>query len=241
MKVLILVIYNESNDYNKMLEIQQSYMHTNNNIDVFYITYRQNQKANIEIENNIIYIFGSEISMFNILEKTIIVLDVILNQLNQNYNYIVRTNISTIVKLNELYSYLLELPKINLYTSGILNKINIDSYCGITPFKFLLYNCLDTYYASGTSIIMSYDVCKYIIDNKHLLKYDLIDDVAIGLFIKTYLKEAYNNLFVYTLNNNTDPIYENKIFIRNKCSNNREDDIINMKKFVLKYKFENNL
>jgi hypothetical protein len=241
MKVLVLVIYNESDIYNKMLEIQKSYMHTNSNIDVFYIIYRKNQKAYIEFENNIIYINGLEISWFNILEKTIIALDTILNILNCKYDYIVRTNISTIIKLNELYTYLLKLPKTNVYTGGIINKICIDPHCGITPYKFDLYNCKDTFFVSGTSIIMSYDVCKNILNNKHLLKYDLFDDVAIGLFVKKYLTEAYVNIYNYSTITDTNPIYENRIFIRNKCSNNREDDIINMQNFVLKYKLENNL
>ena len=44
MKLLLLVIYNDSDTYKEMLEIQKKYIHSHVNIQVFFITFKYNNK-----------------------------------------------------------------------------------------------------------------------------------------------------------------------------------------------------
>ena len=68
--------------------------------------------------------------------------------------------------------------------------------------------------------------------NKSSIRYDIIDDVAIGLFIKTFTNivpiRTASFFQIHPINRS---IPTNYIFYRNK-SNRREQDIVNMKKII---------
>ena len=74
---------------------------------------------------------------------------------------------------------------------------------------------------------------KYLLDNINKLRYDIIDDVAIGLLMKSnkdvkyYEFPGYSFNSFYSLNKN----FEHTIFYRNK-TDNRYDDIKTMTNFV---------
>jgi len=242
MKLLLLVIYNDSDTYKEMLEIQKKYIHSHVNIQVFFITFKYNQTNYVEIKDNFIYIHGEE-SLFCILEKTIIALDVLINVYNLYYDFIIRTNISTLINLNNLYNFLESIPKTNIYIGGYKLTTNVDNYCGLTPYRLNLYSCFNMEYISGTSIIMSYDIVKYMLNNKDLFKYEIIDDVAIGIFIRKYLPDAYTNINKYKANFTTqyNANENNQIFIRNKNFSSRKIDLENMLLFVENYKKYNNI
>lgn len=104
MKILLLLIFSHNIIYDEMLEIQKLYIHNNKNIDVYFITLTESQSEEVILNNNIIYIKGKE-SYTNILFKTLKSLKFI-NNLNSEYDFVVRSNISTIINLNNLYEYL---------------------------------------------------------------------------------------------------------------------------------------
>jgi hypothetical protein len=69
MKVLILSIYNQTKDYDKMLELQKKYIHKKDNIDVYFIKYG-NHDEEILVKDNIISFKGQE-GYMKITQKTI--------------------------------------------------------------------------------------------------------------------------------------------------------------------------
>ena len=77
-------------------------------------------------------------------------------------------------------------------------------------------------FLSGAGMILRRDVCKLLLDNKNMLRYDYYDDVAIGLilnildvpFCSLLRFEAYN----YTIENINKDIIKNDYHFRCKLS-----------------------
>jgi hypothetical protein len=164
----------------------------------------------------------------NILDKTIKSLRYFINI--KEYDFIVRTNISTAFNYTSLYNYLNEMPRNNIYIGGYFFKLGwLQDLYGITKDnteKYLL-NGLD--YFQGTCIILSCDVVKFILDNHHNLIHDVIDDVAIGLFIRTYLPDALKstNLPKFNVIEWNQPFDINTVAYRHQSLND-DTDIKNM-------------
>lgn len=244
MKVLILVIYSESLLYNKMLDLQRTYIHSNPLFQVYFVKFNQHQNEQIKILDDIINVKGIENRM-NITEKTIKSLEFLIKTLGLTYDFIIRSNISTIINLNLLLEYLNNIPKTNIYTSGnLLNLEWIDNASGIKN-----KNLFGTIYASGTNIIFSFDVVLNMIENQTKIRHDIIDDVSFGVYINNYLPELIKKSFdhqpsflIYTEYTNLSEV-ENKIFIRNKINNNnikRNIDLDNMDKIIKYFQFNLN-
>ena len=232
MKLLILFIYSDNEIYRQMVEVQRSYVNKFANVTSYFIEMRENQEKNIEIVNDFIYVKGEE-RVFNILHKTIESLEYML-QSAIYYDFIIRTNVSTILNIPRLLRQLGLYPKSNIYTSGMVNTL-----CRLDPnFGIKDNSLIGTKFASGTSIILSNDVAHNIIKNKTKLRYDIIDDVSIAIYIKTYLPEIYKNINIYKLiTDSTKRLLEpkdvnlNAFFFRNRINNNiekRSEDITNM-------------
>lgn len=82
---------------------------------------------------------------------------------------------------------------------------------------------------------MSYDVVEEFLKIKDNIEYDIVDDVKIGILIRTYLPEVYENIeknpFAKVSFNNYE---DDSVFIRNK-SNKRKTDLFRMRYIVNKY------
>ena len=239
MKILILVIYSESEFYKDMLEIQRSYIHLNPNFQVFFIQSRiqsreeQTKEEEVEIQDDFIYVKSLENKM-GILGKTLKSLEYLI-QKGLVYDFIVRTNISTLINLDLLYNHLTNIPTENIYTGGfILNLQWLDPEAGIIDETFF-----GTKFLQGTSIILSWDIVNKLVNNLNKIRYDIIDDVSIAIFIKQYATEAYKNSSKYMcsfmyFNSRLCKLSDarDRIFIRNKDERNRENDVKNMNKLV---------
>jgi hypothetical protein len=228
MKLLILAIYSEGEEYREMLEIQRSYFHKYENVYSYMTTFRETQQNSVEIEGDFVFVRGKE-SYLGITQKTIESLEYLL-QKHRDVDYIVRTNMSTIINIPELYQFCLALPKEKVYTSGIINQLEwLDEKGGITD-----QSLWGTRYASGTSILMSKDVAMYMIQKKKSIRHDVVDDVAIGLFMSNYLPDLCDfstiaSLYSVPQDFDIDMIDRNYIFFRNRSSVNRTEDVKNMK------------
>ena len=223
MNLLILIIYSKDEIYDKMLELQRSYLHKFKNVSSYFIDFRENQTNLVEIEKDMIYVKGKN-SYLNITYKTI---EALTHMLQFPFDYIIRTNISTIVNIPYLYTYCLQLPKTNIYRGGNLLQVNhIDTPCGIID-----KSLWGTNYIQGTSIIMSYDIAKLMVVNKSKIRNDVIDDVSIGVFIKKYTSIVPTGTGFFQILPATRTIPINSIFYRNRL-NNRKQDIENMKKII---------
>lgn len=195
MNILILTIYNDTLEYNQMRQSQIK-INIADNIDHFFITFNENITEDIAInhDNKIIYIKGKE-HILNITHKTIKTLQYFLLNSEKHYDYIIRTNISTIINYSNLQIYLSNLPKNNVYIGGTLETLNwIDIKSGINIDSIKQFNLIGLKYIQGTSIILSNDVAKYIINNENIINHSIVDDVTIGLFIRENLHDIYSNL-----------------------------------------------
>ena len=225
MKILILAIYSYSDEYQKMLEIQRSYLHNYENVHTYFIDFRENQTNTIEIEDDFIYVKGIN-SYLNITYKTIEALEYALN--NIKFDYVIRTNVSTIINVPELYKFCTYLPEKNVYTSGRMFDLQwLDIKGGIKDKS--LFGVL---FASGTSIIMSNDVVKFMVNNKSKIRYDIVDDVTIAIFMTNYFPSAYYpqtaSFYIVPKNIKSNEVPIDYVFYRNRAHENRSGDIKNM-------------
>ena len=160
----MLIISNEcSTLYIKHKELWLKYMNNSPFISCFFIEYHP-EKNNI-IENNTFYLKGTESYHPGCRDKTIDCFEYFLNS-DTKYDYIIRTNLSSLWNFKSLLIYLKCLPKENLY-SGV-----IGTHDGFN-------------FASGSGFIMTPDVVKKIVENRYLCdEYNLIDDVDIAYLLK---------------------------------------------------------
>ncbi len=238
MKILILSIYNENDIYNKMLEIQKKYIHKKDNIDVYFIKYG-NHDEEIVVNNNIISFKGDE-SPMKITKKTIMALDYLLNIEQKKYDFVIRTNVSTIINLNNLEKYLENVPNECFYCGGIKLSIAwMDYKYGINEETTLKYNLNNFTFAQGTSIILSFDIAKYILDHDKLINHKIVDDVAIGILLRDYKNDVYNNIYKNGPSISVNEYTESAVFIRNCLftddNENRVLDIERMKNIILNF------
>lgn len=230
MNVLILIISSTnlpSYHYNK--QVWMSYMNRHPNIDSYFIEYRDQESKEGEIiqENNTLYFKGEE-TFSNIIVKTIHSLHYFLHFSEKKYDFIVRTNLSTVWDLNRLYDHLMNLPvKNNIYSGVKMSFYNLESL--EYWFKFV----------SGMGIILSRDVCEILVDpvNRPLLQTVChVDDVDIGYCLNTLENpilplECCTISSIKGLQENESVIVERKyIFYRVKFSEFREieSDCMNM-------------
>ena len=129
MKILHIIIYSNSKfsdnikkgTYENMQKVLSNYYKKfNDNVLTYFVKYNENVKSTYwteyYIENDIIYINGKETFIPGILEKTLLAFKY-LN--NFDYDYLIRSNISTIIEFNRLISYLEKNP-IDYYGAGKL-------------------------------------------------------------------------------------------------------------------------
>ena len=157
MKVLMLVISSDTEAvYADHRKVWLSYMNSNPQIECYFIQYRDGDQA---IEGNIFWLRGEE-SFPAIITKTIDSLDYFLKK--DSYDFIVRTNMSSLWNFNVLLKHLETLPKEKVYNGYIGHHNNI-------------------LFVSGSGFIMSRDVANLLIENRQITEsVKIIDDVDIG-------------------------------------------------------------
>jgi hypothetical protein len=231
MKILLLFIYSKSVIFDKMLEIQRKYIHNNENIDAYFVTFDEEQSEEIRVVDDIIYVKGKE-SHINILYKTMKAFDFIINTQKQIYDYVVRSNMSTIINFKNLYTYLDRSPKTMFYSGGFI----LTLLWPLAPYEICQDRQNDRYsyyglkFVQGTSIILSKDVINTILN--HDIEYDIVDDVKIAILVKEILFEAYQNFESIELAKSSYSNFtEDNVFIRN-VNDNREADICNMENII---------
>jgi len=218
MKVLILIISSPNLNpvYAAHKEVWGSYMNTNSAIDSFFIEYHPTK--DMVVEDNTIYIKGRESYHPGCREKTIHALNFFLNGDNK-YDFIIRTNLSSLWNFTALLKYLDTLPKNNLY-AGINAKHNSH--------KFI----------SGAGFIMSPDVARLLVDNRTMLnKSNILDDVDIG-FVLEHLNVPFTEgkrYDIYSMNMFNSYVFDDSVYhYRIKWNNSgmRYEEPIVMKKLL---------
>lgn len=242
MKIINLIIYSKTTDvYEPMFNILNELYENYKNIETYFISFEEeNEKFKSEdyyIDKNLLIFKGKESLVPGVLNKTLKALSYCKDL---EYDYIVRTNISTIINYDNLIKYLEKNP-INFYGGG---ENNVLSWNGGGINDSTWYG---TNFISGTSIILSRNCVNYIINNENKIIREIVDDVSLGILFR----EHYNNYKPETIESKyyiKIPIFinDNKvdfnrlinllkekkdeiIFYRNRTYNtNRKIDVINM-------------
>ena len=197
--------------YLKIIELQKEYMKSykssNNNITFYFYCYKEDLQEECMIEDDMIYIKGTETYVPGILEKTIKVFEITKNM---EYDFLLRSNISTVIDYSKLNDILYKIPDDVIYAGGSCRLLTwLDPDYGIHK----IYNIP---FILGTSIILKREGVHKLINNKNVLSETIIDDVAIGLFFKHFGDKPYgfDSYYRYNLSCMTNDV----IFYRNRIS-----------------------
>ena len=167
-----------------------------NDIKFFYIEYKKDINEDVVEMDDFIFIKGNEDPMIpNLLNKNIIA----INYINKKYNFdfILRTNLSSIWNISKLLSLYNEIPKSNFFGG------------------YVIFNS----FVSGTGIFISRDLIEKLL-KINTNYFNVLDDVAISTHMKNQeIKMTDFNIFTnYKMNyqiideNETDinsPHYKN--------------------------------
>jgi hypothetical protein len=192
MNLIILILANDTDVYLKMQEKWQSYMNKHSHIKSYFIKYKEDLKENIIQKEDTIYVKGNESLIPGCLDKTIKSIEYLLN--NFDFNFIFRTNMSSVVDLNKLY---------NLIHNHSEDEIKYGGFINTSGVKFI----------SGAGILMNKQTCQLLIDNKNALNYNIIDDVCIGQFMtdKNIKFTSLTRFEAYNYEKNIDLITKDNI------------------------------
>ena len=132
----------------------------------------QSQRDCLELdhENKTLFVKGDECLIPGILYKTVEALSFFLSA-DSSYDFIWRTNLSSVLDFAGLQRYIETISSSKRFYGG---------YIGLGS----LNNGSSTFFASGAGFLMSRDVGEYLVENKQFLRWDLIDDVAIGALLE---------------------------------------------------------
>jgi len=220
-KILNLILYNNTPNYAKMKNITSKYLKTAN-IPYFYYCFSPHINNRFVIDGDMIEIKGVETFVPGILLKTLEALKI---SLLFDYDYILRTNISTIVNISEISKFLKNEP-VNYGGGTVFDLQWDDANAGITNGKYK-----GTLFAQGTAIVLSRDCVKLLIDNQHHIDRTVVDDVSLGVFFDKFKIPAINMSDKLKFVSNSDVFSPKTVFYRNKRIS-REDDLIHMEHIV---------
>jgi hypothetical protein len=219
LSILNLILFNEDEEYIPFRTILSQYLLAKG-IEHYFYCYRPNLKQDHVIDGNMLYIRGIESRLPGILTKTLKALEIFVNQ---KYDYIVRSNISTVVNFDALSANLLP---------GQLDYGGPLYYYGPLGDKYSLYK--SHHFVSGICIVLSRKVVKMLVkDHQAILSYDIIDDVAIGIYLhkrQAKLRRGAIGNDLYSFDNNV--FRSGIIAYRNHSGGNRMQDHKNMQMIV---------
>jgi hypothetical protein len=157
-KVLMLVIYSPSQLYDAQRDFWRRYMNSSPTISCYFIVF--DAVSEITLDGDMLRIPGYE-SYDGIMKKTLDALDYFL--VRDSYDFIIRTNISSIWDYPKLITHLETLPRAGVYAGSAGGTRGTMTW------------------ASGSGMIMTPDICKKLLDARDLaLSFQCIDDVDIG-------------------------------------------------------------
>jgi hypothetical protein len=222
-KYVNLVLYSDDKIYNKMKQITEKYYKKFKNVTTIYYKFDKDIKNNYEMQGNVLKIKGTESYLPGILDKTVKAMEYVVDN---DFDYLVRSNISTIVDFELLDKELSKKPI--EYGGGLINTLqNIDKSGGIVDETYFGLK-----YVSGTAIVFSKKTLKQMIENKDKLNYKLIDDVAIGLLMRDELQKPAQQVGSFLFVSDKDQIGEKRYVFYRHRSSDRETDVKNMQMIV---------
>jgi hypothetical protein len=224
-RIVNMVLYSRSFAYDEMYKITREYYKRFDNVLTLYYLFSESDREPY-IEEDILYLPGNETYIPGILDKTMTAFSYIWKNY-PNYDYYIRTNISTIVDINQ---FLKRVEREPIEYGGFVICLPDgyrDPVSGIDDNRFV-----GTTYATGTLIIFSNNLFKRIIDHSHQVDRTVIDDVAIGILarnvgaVPVHISEYGHNVNI--------PISTPFIIYRNQTFGDRRHDVEQMRE-IIKY------
>lgn len=229
--ILNLVLYSQDNGgaYDKMHDLTNKYYKTFPYVTTYYYCFKPDLNTEFELHDHVLYVKGDETFIPGILQKTIQTFEYFKDEIPK-YKYVVRSNISTIIRFDLLQNDL----KNNAvqYGCALCWNMEYNKRKQDLPENTIIFS-------SGTSIIFSPDVVINLINNKDKIDMGKIDDASIGEFIQNempdvemqpVLKNTPNSGFHFVPNLEEDRekiknlIKDNKIIFFRNHNGNRELD-----------------
>jgi hypothetical protein len=203
-KVLILIIATDDTEYYQdMQKIWKLYMNSNpNHIEAYFLKADPNLPKTVERRGDTIWTKTSEVIIPGCMNKTIMAMKYLMPKMNE-FDYVVRTNLSTFFIFPKLMALLENLPRKNCYYGKALG---VPSY------------------ASGAGIILSSDLVQLMVENMNELwdKHPIIDDILVSQFLAKYgieLIEYKKELYFSSLESwetQKNSIPEDTVYFRTK-------------------------
>jgi hypothetical protein len=234
LNVLNLVLYSPGPEYDEMYRITREY-YSQTGIDTVYYCFDDSINENYAYDpvTKLLRIRGKESYLPGILQKTVKAFQFV-PQLGKSYDYIARTNISTIVDFRKWLDILSTHPVDYAGSTEMsIAKGWRDPPAGITDDRYA-----GTRYASGTCILFSQHLFGAMLQKLDQIDYGVIDDVAIGKFVAEQFPhvklQSFGKYMLYTEHVSADWVCSRKhhyIFFRNRHTN-RADDVKMMRAIV---------
>jgi hypothetical protein len=187
MKLLNLVLYSDTKDnqcYDEMfLLTQQYYKRFSSNVKTIYYKFADISDDYL-LQDDVLLIKGVETLIPGCIDKTVKAFEYVVNNgIFDDYDAVVRTNISTIVNFDLLIKKF-ERTGIPYYAGARVDTLAWDGGgCDHTQHG--------TKFACGISIIFSKDAIHYLLSNKDKIRMDIVDDVSLAIFHKDNRPEMY--------------------------------------------------
>lgn len=163
--IIVLIIASDNEKYIKMQDIWRKYMNNHPNIKSFFIKNDPTITEDVMLNENENTIYSKNIETYihGILSKTLNAINYCFN--NFDFDYIYRTNLSSMIELNKLYKYI---STTDPFHYGAV----IGNYNGIL-------------FGSGSGFFLSKEACIYLLINHRRLSDECIaDDVCIGILLE---------------------------------------------------------
>lgn len=228
-KVLNLILYSEEESFKNMYDVLTEFLRFSG-IDHYFYFFDPELEVDYLISDNIIRFKGQETFLPGILDKTLKVFELFKDS---DYDYIVRSNISSVINFKILNKWLYYNP---MDYGGLYNYTGslIDFRSGLNLANNAKYGSYP--FISGTCIVLSKKFINVIVNNQEEIRQfgiengsSIIDDVAIGIAFELFGSDLVKGHFHNSLISANDPtIKNNTILYRNKRPD-RNLDVINMK------------
>jgi hypothetical protein len=147
-------------------------------------TQSEADRFELDRENKTLYVKGDECLIPGILHKTVEALSYFLSF---DYDFVWRTNLSSVLDFEGLQRYLGTINSSGFYGGYVGKALSGATVSGATVSGATVSGATvskDIFFASGAGFLMSRDVAEYLVLNKDFLRWDLIDDVAIGALLE---------------------------------------------------------
>ena len=164
--VILILASNNNQIYKNCRKIWKQYMNVDTSIKVFFV-YGKIPPNNIlecyDPDSDIIF-ENIEESYPVLIQKTIEAFKIIKTKIE--FDFLIRTNLTTFWDFNKLHLHLHDLPTTNCYSGdGPLPNYNAQGY-----------------YLSGTDTIVTPEMISSIILNEHKVDFQIVEDAAMGKY-----------------------------------------------------------